>query len=108
MRLRNWIISSIWALSASISAQTPGYMQLGGRIMTSRGVPISGCAVQLFGDPGPSGIIVSGPEGDFFFAQVPANVPHLYTLRVTCGAQVIYQGLVQSPGLQPPIVIPVP
>ena len=107
MKRGNWSLLFAWTFSASLAAQASGYMQVAGRIVTSHGVPISGCAVQLFGDPGPSAIVVSGPEGDFFFAQVPTNVPHLYTLRVTCGPQVIYQGLVQGPGFQPPIVIPV-
>ena len=85
------------------------YMQVTGIVITSRGIPVPGCAVQLLStDLGPSIIVTTGGNGGFFFDAIPTNVRSLYTLQVRWGENVIYQGFVTRPGLQPNIIIPVP
>jgi hypothetical protein len=84
------------------------YMQIAGVVMTSRGVPLPGCIVQIFGDPGPSYPVSTGAQGEYFFPQVPNQVLHLYTIQVRWGDQLIYTGMISHPGQQEPIVINVP
>ena len=95
------------AASAQFGANQ--YMQVGGMVLTSRGQPIPGCIVQLFNpDLGPSVPTSTGATGEYYFSLVPTNVRSLYTIRVTWSGAVIYNGIIRHPGIQEPIVIPVP
>lgn len=106
MRMR-WILAAI-ALGMSSPALAQ-YMQIGGTIMTSRGVPIPGCIVILLNPSiGQSYPISTGANGEYFFPQVPSQVATLYTIRVIWNGTIIYQGVVSHPGIQEPIRIPVP
>jgi hypothetical protein len=85
------------------------FMQIGGVVVTSRGMPIPGCIVQLMSaDVGPSYPISTGPTGEYYFPQVPTRVNSLYTIQVRWDGNVIFNGIIRGPGIQPPIVIPTP
>lgn len=94
----------------AFSQGMPGpYMQISGVVITSRGMPIPGCIVQLQNqEVGASYPVSTGAAGDYYFPQVPTQVRTLYIIQVFWNGNVIYNGLVYQPGLQPPITIPVP
>jgi hypothetical protein len=84
-------------------------MAVWGVIMTSRGVPIPGCLVQLINqDVGASNIVSTEGDGGYIFPQVPSNVRSLYEIQVHWQGNLIAANLVRHPGQQEPIVIQVP
>ena len=84
-------------------------MQLVGVVQTSRGVAIPGCAVVLFNPAvGQSQPSITNGLGQYSFFQIPSQVAQLYTITVFWNGTVIYRGFVRHPGVQEPIIIPVP
>ena len=94
----------------AFSQGMPGqYMQINGVVVTSRGVPVPGCIVQLQNpEVGPSYQVSTGAAGDYYFPEVPTQVQTLYMIQVFWNGNMIYNGLIERPGTQAPIMIAVP